>query len=313
MNKKIIVLLLILSIFSINVSAEAVVSDDRTDNIFSYIRHSAQSLGMCCQSGSDVYVYVVVIRRCVTQSDSGAFVGYDFESASGCYAENLYTRASTESPKGLPVFHRAGTTDYEVDQYGYTRRCTVYCAPLISQPPPTPKPVIVPPALSRFFDLIWVGLKGMFGLSIAGGQTISTVIHQPYSTPISLSFVAPDVNYTDGSYQAKFGEWFITDSNKNILKESGWSSELTASPWVGTATFTPTTAAKYYLIGVVVSQQYTWNGAAWTVSETVETKEVQEIVAALPAVTKAPVTTSSSGILANLSAWLKSIFSWLPW
>lgn len=167
-----------------------------------------------------------------------------------------------------------------------------------------PKVVIIPPSISRLWDIIWSSIKGFLGLTIMGGQSVTTTVNQPYSTTLILSFAAPDIVSEDGTYQAKFGEWVIADASGNILKESGWSSQLTTSPYTVTATFTPTSPAKYYLIGVIDSQQYKWDGTNWLMTESIETKEVQVINAQLPGVTTKPPALSWSAIW----TWILSLF-----
>jgi len=178
---------------------------------------------------------------------------------------------------------------------------------------PIPKPFIVPPALNKIWDSLISWLSSWFPLlSIAGSSTVNVPINQPYSTSMSLAFGAPDTVYGDGTYTAKFGQWIVVDSNKNLKYESGWTNELVSSPYIVTATYTPTSAGKYFLVGLINKQTYTWNGAQWVMVETIETKEVQELVVGLPNV---PVTKpiGTTTYLNDLFVWLKGLFSWLPW
>lgn len=180
------------------------------------------------------------------------------------------------------------------------------------QPPGPGKPVIIPPAISRLWSLISSWFSMFLGLSILGGNSISATVGQDYTTQISLAYATPDSDYSDGSYQAKFSEWFIIDSSKNIMFESGWINLNSASPWVATATYKPQTAGKFYLVAVIDSQQYTYQNGQWIMVETIETKEVQEINAKIGSpITKTPPPTNS--IMSGLTSWLKGLFSWLPW
>lgn len=156
--------------------------------------------------------------------------------------------------------------------------------PAFTTPPQSrPKPVIIPPAISRVFSLIFDWVTSLFGLTISGGSSIDVQTGSLYTTSLSLDFVSPDSDYTDGTYQTVFAEWLIMDSGKNVLFESGWN-QLTTSPYSATASFTPQTAGTYYLVGVVVKQQYTY-GTGWTMTENVETKEIQRINAIAPVIT----------------------------
>lgn len=243
----------------------------------------------------------------VSSSEFWAWIPITIPDSAAGMTTSIITQTTTTSQGTF-----TDTKTYNIG-YGGVYKPAIPTPTPTATPNPIPKPTIIPPAISRLIDSIWSSIKTFFGLTIVGGQSISTTINQPYSTSISLAFAAPDNDYSDGSYQAKFGQWFVSDSNKNILAQSPVSAQLTTSPWTTTATFTPSSASKFYLIAVIIKQQYTWTGSTWTVSESVETQEVQEIVAKLPAVTTSPVTSTPSGILASLSAWLKSLFSWLPW
>lgn len=179
---------------------------------------------------------------------------------------------------------------------------------------PPPKPVIIPPALSALFEKIWLGIKGLLGLTISGSPTVDIQLNKPYSTAINLAFTAPDNDYSDGTYQTVFAEWFIADSNQAVKYESGWQ-QLSLPPYGTMATFTPLVAGKYYLIGVVVKQDYTWSDATqkWSAVETVETKEVQELnakSAITPPSTGTGPTTTAKGVLASLWAWIIGLFGW---
>jgi len=190
---------------------------------------------------------------------------------------------------------------------------TTISTPIPTAIPTIPKPSIIPPALSRIWNSLVMWLSSWFPLlSIVGGSTVNVPINQPYSTTMSLAFGAPDTVYGDGSYTAKFGQWIVVDSNKNLKYESGWTNELIASPYTVTTTYTPTSAGKYFLVGLINKQTYTWNGAQWLMTEVIETKEVQELVVGLPNV---PVTkpVGISFYLNDLFGWLKGLFSWLPW
>jgi len=182
--------------------------------------------------------------------------------------------------------------------------------PTVTQPPITP-PTIIPPALSRLWNIIMSWITSWLPLSITGGVSVDTTVNQPYSTQISLSFVTPDRVYTDGTYEAKFGKYLILDSAKTIVKEESWSSELTTSPYTVSASFTPTTVGKYYLIGLVARQKYTYASGVWSVVEDIETKEVQELN--VKQIGQPVVGQPSTNLLSGLFSWLKGLFPWLPW
>ena len=185
---------------------------------------------------------------------------------------------------------------------------TTIAAPAPTAPITTgiPAPTVVPPAISKLFSLLWGSVKGIFGLSISGGQTVSIELNKPYTTSLSLAFTPPDSDYSDGSYQTVFAEWLIADANQNIKYESGWQ-QLTSSPYAATPTFTPQTAGSYYLIGVVVKQQYTYSNG-WTMTENVETKEVQQLVAKQTISPPSPNPPAAGDFLSGLFAWLRSLF-----
>lgn len=175
---------------------------------------------------------------------------------------------------------------------------------------PAPKPQIIPPNIDRLFSAIWGSIKSIFGLSISGGATIVTPVNQAYTATVSLPFTAPDKDWTDGKYQTVYAEWFIADSVQTVKAESGWI-EVSTTPYTGTISFTPTAPGKYYVVGLVVKQDYTWDNTAqkWNVVETVESKEVQQITATP---STAPTTTrpSLSSFLSGLMSFLRSLFPW---
>ena len=142
-------------------------------------------------------------------------------------------------------------------------------------------------------------------MSIQGGLTIDAALNQSYTTTISLQFQAPDTNYADGTYESKYGEWFVIDSSMKLKQESGWSPELTTSQYTATASFIPTSPGTYYLIGVVVRQNYTYANNAWGVSETIETKEIQKIIVRAPPNLNPP----QKNYLGDLIAWIISLFA----
>lgn len=207
-----------------------------------------------------------------------------------------------------------GTYTYTIEKPGYVSSSGSFTSAvgvpdtktIVLQPIEKSKPVIIPPAISGLWETIlgWIG--GFFPLTIAGGVSIHSVVNQPYSTSISLEFTAPDTNYLDGTYESKYGEWLIIDGAKNIKYESGWSSELKSSPYTATASFIPTTPGTYYLIGVLVKQNYVYANNVWSVTETVETKEIQKIIIdSGPGPTLKP---PSTNIIAVIIAWLMSLF-----
>lgn len=177
---------------------------------------------------------------------------------------------------------------------------------------PTAKPTIIPPTISRLWDIVSKWFLNLLPFSLQGGETVNTIVNQPYSLQLGLLFTPPDTNYADGSYEAKFGEWFIVDSNKKILYESGWSQELTNSPYAATVTFTPTTPGTYYLAVIIIKQSYTYVNGQWTMTESIETKELQQINANLPGVTKQSPSPLSN-IFGSLTSWFNSAFPWLKW
>ena len=186
------------------------------------------------------------------------------------------------------------------------------CSPevfVISAPSavPAPEPVLMMPSIFSFFADIFDWLKEFLGFTISGGDSVNVLVNQPYTTSISLDFAPLDTDYTDGTFQAAFGEWFVTDSDQNIKVESGFT-ELTTAPYIVTATHTPTAAGKYYLIGVVIRQDYVYDGTDWIMSEHLETKEVQSLNVILPAPTVTTPTMSLSDIIANIWAWMKNLF-----
>ncbi|MDD3840115.1 MAG: hypothetical protein PHP06_06020 [Clostridia bacterium] len=180
--------------------------------------------------------------------------------------------------------------------------------------PSRPKPIIIPPAISSFITNLMQGIRGLFGLSIMGGSAVEIPISKPYTTVINLPFTAPDSDYTDGTYQAMFAEWLVSDSAQNIKYESGWQ-QLTMSPYGTSAQFTPLSEGKYYLIAVVVRQDYTWDNTLqkWKAVETIEAKEVQQLNskkdAPPPPSTGTPVT-SSKNILASFWSLIMELFGW---
>lgn len=176
--------------------------------------------------------------------------------------------------------------------------------PTPTQPITPPKPVIIPPVISRLWETVMGWISDLFGLTISGGPAVNVLVNQPYSTSISLAFSPPDTNYADKTYESKYGEWLIIDGSKNLKYESGWSQELIYSPYTAIASFTPTTPGTYYLIGVIVRQNYVYANGAWTLSETVETKEAQKIIVDSGPTIKPPTT----NIIAVIIAWLMSLF-----
>jgi hypothetical protein len=183
-----------------------------------------------------------------------------------------------------------------------------------SQGTTPPKPVIIPPSVTKFISDLWLSFKSIFGLSISGGQAVNIPTGKVYSTAINLAFNTPDSDYSDGTYQTIFAEWFIADSLQTVKYESGWQ-QLTIAPYGTAASFTPQTDGKYYLIAVVVRQDYKWDATTqkWSSTETIETKEVQELTAKLNAPPPAAVTqpaTTSRGILSSLWTWVLGLVGW---
>ncbi len=152
------------------------------------------------------------------------------------------------------------------------------------------EPLILNPNLTTFFD----------AYPTFESDSVTTIsVGKPYTTTLSLSFDIPiDNNYTAGIYEVKKAEWFIIDESNNILKESGWSNELSSSPFVYTATFTPTLDGKFYLIGLVIKQQYTYNTTGWSSIDSVENIEIHKIITYTPS------------IFERILDFLTSILSW---
>jgi len=206
--------------------------------------------------------------------------------------------------------HEAQILYYNKDPGGVP--LSTECTPevfVISAPPvvPVPEPTLMMPSILAFFADIFDWLKSFLGLTISGGDYVDILIYHPYTTSMSLDFAPLDTDYTDGTFQAAFGEWFVTDSDKNIKVESGFT-ELTSSPYTASATYTPTTAGKYYLIGVVIRQDYVYDGAEWTMSEHIETKEVQTLQVGLPAPAVIQPQMSITESIASIWGWIKNLF-----
>lgn len=236
-----------------------------------------------------------------------------------CSVPGLPSAGSTA--KGTIMYADIGAT---VAGSQKTFAITVSQKPIVTAAPTSgsgqtlPKIQIVPPAISRLMGIMSSWFTSLLGLSISGGQTVNTVVNQPYTTQISLNYAAytqcnPDSPASANCGDLKYAEWFIVDSNKQVIKESGWSDLLTASggAWNATATFRPTNIGTYYLVGVVNKQTYTYTDK-WSMIEGIETKELQVINVRLPGVaTTSPGSASSLFKLPDFSNWFNNIWSWL--
>ena len=290
-NLFLILMLLITSIGIESVNAAPI------DDIIGYIRENTPSLTIYGGNGCYAeYGWRAGRGVSVIYNSAGVEIGYvdpTTVDSVGAYMQNLD-----------PPWGRTYVCSPKIEATP-TPTSTSVITPTPTSNQDKPKPVIIPPAISRLFDVISSWITGLFGLSIQGGVAIDAGVNQPYTSAISLPFQAPDIIYTDGSYESKYGEWFIVDSSMKLLHESGWSPELTTSPYTATASFTPTSPGTYYLIGVIVRQNYVYEGNAWTVTETIETKEIQKIT-----VRAAPTTTPpQTNILTQLISWIMSMVS----
>lgn len=142
------------------------------------------------------------------------------------------------------------------------------------------KPLVQPPTLRNYIINIITEIKSWFGLAtITGGVTATVPINQVYKAPTILSYTAPDTDYSDGSYTAKFGTWYITDINNNILTESGMGNELTGTEYKVEPSFTFTAPGKYYLVAFIIKQVYTYTNGVWSYTENKEAQDIQQITA----------------------------------
>ncbi len=182
---------------------------------------------------------------------------------------------------------------YPINLYGYEK--VTVSAPVVVQPvittvvPPQtpgtvdnsrPKPTIIPPAISRLSKMIVTWFRGLTGLSIMGGESVEIILNQPYNSSVSLEFAAYDscnVDNPPDRCSMKYAEWFVVDPGRKLVKESGWSSELKDSPYTANIYFVPRGPGTYYVVALLVRQDYTYTASGWSMKEVVEKKELQKV------------------------------------
>ncbi len=157
-------------------------------------------------------------------------------------------------------------------------------------------------------------LSNLYTSSITGGTSVNATLNQPYTTKISIPFTpytTCSIDPPTSPCDVKYGKWFIMDNAKVVKIDSGWSSELKTSPYTSTVTYTPTVAGLYYLIAVIDTQHYVYSSSGWSMTESIESKEAQQINAKIPAPVVTTPTLSINSIIASILDWLKSIYNLL--
>ena len=240
----------------------------------------------------------------------------------------LWIPYPTTTTTTYPTTTTTQTPQFSCEDYGYSTSCissdVISCNPIVIEglncyqkqiiitttttttttillPPPTP-PILPSPLewLSQKIASFISWLKSLFGLQILQQKT-NYLVGSAASFDINLALSAIDSDYSDGTYQKRYGLWFVTNDNGDIIDVGQWDEVTTA--YMKTVEITAPAVGDYYFVALVNQYGYTFADMDWVITEPITIKQ-ESVAFATYEIWSPPAPT-----LPNPIAWITNIIS----